>query len=64
MKMVVEEVLEWKKMIPTLEEQHHRKYPFAVDILERLLPMKFKMPQITPILAKMILMITFKIMSC
>ena len=47
MKRVVEEVLERKKLIPTSKEQQCKKCPFTVDILEKLLPRKFKMPQIT-----------------
>jgi len=47
MKRVVEKVFEQKKLIPTSEEQQRKKCPFTVDILEKLLPRKFKMPQIT-----------------
>ena len=47
MKRVVEEVFEWKKLIPVTEEHQRRKSPFMTDILERPLPRKFKMPQIT-----------------
>ena len=46
-KRVVEEVLERKKLILTIEEQQRRKCSFTVDILEKSLPRKFKMPQIT-----------------
>ena len=47
MKKVVEEVLERKKLIPAAKEQQRRKCPFTTNILEKPLPRKFKMPQIT-----------------
>ena len=63
-KMVVEEVLEQRKLIPVAEEHQYKKCPFTVDILEKLLPRKFKMPKSPPIRVRMTLIITFKTMNC
>lgn len=52
MKMVVEEVLERKKLIPAVEEQQRTKFSFTTDILEKPLPRKFKMPQVAPYFSK------------
>ena len=63
MKRVVKEALKPKKLILAIEEQQCKTCLFIAVILEKSLPRKFKMPQITPILARMILMIIFKTLS-
>ena len=63
MKRVVEEVLEWKKLIPATEERQHRKSPFIADILEKPLPRKFKMPKSLLFRVRMIPMTTFQTMN-
>jgi len=52
MKRVVKEVLERRKLISAANEQQRRKFLFTVDILEKPLPRKFKMPQVIPYSSK------------
>ena len=47
-KKMIERVLQQNKLLPISQEQSRGKLPFVVEVMEKPLPRKFKMPQINP----------------
>jgi len=52
MKKMIKQVLQHNKLLPALEEQSRVKLLFVVEVMEKSLPRKFKMPQMTPYWSK------------
>jgi len=52
MKKMIKWVLQQNKLLPVSKEQSWERLPFVANVMEKPLPRKFKMPQITLYLAK------------
>lgn len=52
MKKLIKEVLEWKKLVLVKKEPQWARVPLTRYIIRKLLPLKFKMPQLLTFLVK------------